>query len=194
MEINKLKVGLCVTGSFCTINDNIHILQGLKSKGVDITAIFSNTVSSSINKFSDPEKRYKIFESLSEKKVIDTIEKAEPIGPKKPFDILLILPCTGNTLSKIANGITDTPVTMAVKAHLRNNLPIVIAISSNDALGANAKNLGLLLNTKNIYFVPFYQDSPNDKEKSLMFKDTKLIDTLLSATNKKQLQPIILGN
>ncbi len=194
MDINGLKIGLCVTGSFCTINDNLQIIQDLKNKGADITVIFSNTVSSSINKFSDPEKRYQIFEAISEKRIIDTIEKAEPIGPKKPFDILLVLPCTGNTLSKLANAVTDTPVTMATKAHLRNNLPVVIAISSNDALSSNAKNLGALLNTKNFYFVPFYQDAPQDKENSLMFKGDKLIETLLFALDKKQLQPVILGN
>ncbi len=193
MKLENLNIGICVTGSFCTLNDNLQVIESIKNEGASITAIFSNTVSDSTNKFSNSISRYETFEKLTQKNIINTIEKAEPIGPKKPFDVLLVLPCTGNTLSKIANGITDTPVTMAVKAHLRNNLPVVIALSSNDALGFNAKNLGLLLNSKNIYFVPFYQDSPLDKEKSLMFKGDKVIDTLLCALEKKQLQPLILG-
>ncbi len=193
MKLDGINIGICVTGSFCTLNDNLDVVKNLKDEGANISAIFSNAVSTSINKFSNSDERYKIFEELTEKNIINTIEKAEPIGPKKPFDALLILPCTGNTLSKIANGITDTPVTMAVKAHLRNNLPVVIAISSNDALGFNGKNLGLLLNSKNIYFVPFYQDSPFDKEKSLMFKGDKVTDTILHAIDKKQLQPLILA-
>ncbi len=144
MKLNEVKVGLCVTGSFCTINDNIHIVQDLKDKGVDISVIFSNSVSTSINKFSDPNKRYELYKNISEKNIIDTIEKAEPIGPNKPFDVLVVLPCTGNTLSKIANGVTDTPVTMSIKAHLRNNLPVVIGISSNDALGLLLKKIQVI--------------------------------------------------
>ncbi len=193
MKLKDLNIGLCITGSFCTINDNIEVIKALKNEGANLTAIFSNSVINSTNKFSDSKKRYKIFEEITEKKIIDTIEKAEPIGPKKLFDVLLVIPCTGNSLSKIANGITDTPVTMAIKAHLRNNLPVVIAISSNDALGFNAKNLGLLLNSKNIFFVPFYQDSPFEKEKSLMFSGENVVDTVLLAKDKKQLQPMIKG-
>lgn len=193
MKLDRLNIGLCITGSFCTINDNIHVVKNLISEGANITAIFSNTVINSTNKFSDAKQRYQTFEEITGKKIIDTIEKAEPIGPNKPFDVLLVLPCTGNTLSKIANGITDTPVTMAVKAHLRNSLPLIIGISSNDALGFNAKNLGLLLNSKNTYFVPFYQDSPYEKEKSLIFSGEKVVDTIIMSLNKKQLQPLILG-
>ncbi len=193
MKLDGLNIGLCVTGSFCTINDNLDVIRELKSEGANITAIFSNSVCTSTNKFSDPKGRYQIFEEITGKRVLDTIEKVEPIGPTKPFDVLLVLPCTGNTLSKIANGITDTPVTMAVKAHLRNSLPLIIGISSNDALGFNAKNLGLLLNSRNIYFVPFYQDSPYEKEKSLIFSGEKVIDTIIMSLNKKQHQPLILG-
>lgn len=191
MKLDGIKLGLCITGSFCTINDNLEVIKSLKEQGADLTSIFSNAVSTSTNKFSDAKTRYNIFEEITNKKIIDTIEKAEPIGPNKPFNALVVIPCTGNTISKIANGITDTPVTMAIKAHLRNGLPVVIAISSNDALGFNAKNIGLLLNTKNIYFVPFYQDSPFDKENSLMFDGDKLVDTVLSSLDKKQLQPIV---
>ncbi len=194
MKLENINIGLCVTGSFCTINDNIEVVKNLKENCNSLTAIFSNAVKTSTNKFSNSETRYKIFEEITGKNIIDTIEKAEPIGPKKLFDVLVVMPCTGNSLSKIANGITDTPVTMAVKAHLRNGLPLVIAISSNDALGFNAKNLGLLLNTNNVFFVPFYQDSPFDKEKSLIFKGDKLIETIQYALNKKQLQPLIVTN
>lgn len=194
MKLDGLNIGICVTGSFCTLNDNLEFIEDLKKQGANITAIFSNTVCTSTNKFSDAKERYKIFENITEKKILDTIEKAEPIGPNKYFDVLTIIPCTGNTLAKLANGITDTPVTMAAKAHMRNNLPVVIAISSNDALGLNAKNLGILLNSKNIYFVPFYQDSPITKEKSLIFKGEFVADTILLSTKGKQLQPLILGS
>lgn len=193
MKLNGIRIGICVTGSFCTLNDNIDFIKNLKNEGACITAIFSNSVCTSTNKFSNAKERYEIFENISKKKILDTIEKAEPIGPNKPFDVLLIMPCTGNTLSKLANSITDTAVTMAAKAHMRNNLPVVIAISSNDALGLNAKNLGILLNSKNIYFVPFYQDDHIKKEKSLIFKGEYVVDTILSAMENHQIQPLILG-
>lgn len=194
MNLNGVNIGLGITGSFCTLNDNMYMFNHLKANGANLTAIFSNTVMVSKNKFSNPETRYTLFEELTEKKVIDTIEKAEPVGPKKLFDVLLVAPCTGNTLSKIANGITDTPVTMAVKAHLRNGSPIVIGISSNDALGFNAPNLGKLLNARNVFFVPFYQDAPIEKENSLIFNGDKVAETLLCAIKGTQLQPVITVN
>ena len=122
-----------------------------------------------------------------------TIPDAEPIGPKALFDILIILPCTGNTLAKLANGITDTPALMAAKAHLRNNKPLLLSLSTNDALGMNMKNIGLLLNTKNIYFVPFGQDDPVKKPNSMTAHTDLLIPALEAALENRQIQPVILG-
>lgn len=123
--------------------------------------------------------------------LIDTITKAEPIGPKNMLDILLICPCTGNTMAKFANGITDSAVLMAAKSHIRNNKPIVIGISTNDGLGQNLKNIAELLNTKNTYFIPFNQDDYENKPKSLVLNYTKIIDTLKYALDNKQIQPVI---
>ena len=120
-----------------------------------------------------------------------TIEQAEPIGPKSLLDILVILPCTGNTIAKLANGITDTPVLMAAKAHLRNDKPLLLSVSTNDALGMNMKNIGLLLNAKNIYFVPFGQDDPVKKPNSMTAHTELLIPSLEAALEKRQYQPVI---
>jgi len=130
-------------------------------------------------------------EEYTGRKVICTVKDAEPIGPKKLLDALVIAPCTGNTLSKIANGITDSCVSMAAKAHLRNRRPVILSIATNDGLGAGAKNIGLLLNTSNIYFVPFGQDDPIGKPTSLIAHQDMIEETLLSALNGKQYQPVI---
>ena len=130
---------------------------------------------------------------MTGKEPITTIEDAEPIGPKNMFDIMSIIPCTGNTLAKLANGITDTPVLMAAKAHIRNNKPLVISIATNDALGLNLKNIGTLLNTKNIYFVPFGQDSPESKPKSMIAHTHLLKLTLESAMEGQQIQPVVIS-
>ena len=129
--------------------------------------------------------------NITGKEPISTIPDAEPIGPKALFDILLIAPCTGNTLSKLANGISDTPVLMAAKAHLRNNRPLVISLSTNDALGMNLKNIGILLNTKNIYFVPFGQDNYRTKPNSMIAHTNLIPQTIQQALNGKQIQPVI---
>ncbi len=124
---------------------------------------------------------------------ITTIEDAEPIGPKDMFHVMAVIPCTGNSLAKMANGITDTPVLMAAKAHIRNNKPLVISLATNDALGINLKNIGTLINQKNIYFVPFGQDSPNGKPKSMIAHTNLLSQTLEYALEGKQIQPVILS-
>jgi len=118
---------------------------------------------------------------------------AEPVGPEKTLDVLVVAPCTGNTLAKLANGITDTPVLMAAKAHLRNQRPVVLAISTNDGLGLNARNIGILINTKNIYLVPFGQDNPTGKPNSLKAQMNLIVDTILQALEGKQLQPLLLS-
>lgn len=193
MQLDKLNVGLAITGSFCTLNSFIPEIKKLKEEGANITAIFSDIVATLDNKFSTAAQRHETILEITGNEPITSIVGAEPIGPKKLFDILIVAPCTGNTLAKIANSISDTPVTMGVKSHLRGNRPVIIGISTNDALGGNGKNLGALLNTKNIYFVPFFQDSPIEKEKSLCFEQTLLVDTIKCALAGRQIQPLVLG-
>ncbi len=185
------KIGIAITGSFCTFKSVLEAIEDLCAHGFDLTPIFSfNAASLDTRFFMAQDFREKII-SLTGKEPITTIVEAEPIGTSAGLELMLVAPCTGNTLAKIANGITDTPVTMAVKATLRNNRPVVLSVSSNDALGANAKNLGLLMNTKNIYFVPFGQDSPKNKSNSLIADTTLITATCSAALEGKQLQPVM---
>lgn len=193
MKLKKLKIGLGVTGSFCNLKDIKNIIEKLKSEEVEtILPIVSNNIQKEVNRFGTPEETINMLENLTGNKVIDTISKAEPIGPKNLIDIMIISPCTGNTLAKLNNGISDTPVLMAAKSHLRNNKPVLLGIASNDALGANAKNIGELLNTKNIFFIPFRQDDYDKKPKSLVFDYTKIIEAAEAALDNKQIQPILI--
>lgn len=143
-------------------------------------------------RFGNADELKQNVKEICKKEIIHEIPAAEPIGPKALFDILVVSPCTGNTAAKIALGITDTPVTMAVKAHLRNKKPVVLAIATNDALGASAKNIGLLQNTKNIFFVPYGQDDAKKKETSLVCDFTKLPETVEAALKGEQIQPMII--
>jgi len=158
-----------------------------------MTAIMSENAAETDTRFGCAENVKKQLLEISGKEIICTITEAEPVGPKKLFDVLAVAPCTGNTLAKLASGIADSTVTMACKAHLRNGRPIVIAVSTNDALGANAKNIGELLNRKNIYFVPFRQDDPHGKPNSLIAELALLKDTIEASLEGRQLQPVILG-
>lgn len=191
MELEGKKVGIALTGSFCTFEKIFVELKKLVEAGADVYTIFSNASQQITSRFGNPEEFMKKAEEITGKKPIVTIEGAEPIGPKGYLDILVIFPCTGNTIAKLANGITDTPVLMSAKAHLRNNKPLVISVSTNDALGMNMKNIGLLLNAKNIYFVPFGQDDPVKKNNSLIAHTEKLIPTLELALEGEQYQPIL---
>ena len=166
-------------------------LQKLKDAGAQIYPIFSNATQTITSRFGSPEHYIEKITKLTGRPPISCIEGAEPIGPKGYLDILTILPCTGNTAAKLANGITDTPVLMAAKAHLRNSKPLVISISTNDGLGMNMKNIGLLLNAKNIYFVPFGQDDFKKKPNSLVAHTELLIPTLEAALEHKQYQPLL---
>lgn len=187
------KIGLAVTGSFCTFKNLLTAVDDLLASGYDLTPIFSFNVSSLDTRFFKASDFEEAIRRKTGKTPIKTIVDAEPIGTAMGLELMLVAPCTGNTLAKIAHGITDTPVTMAVKAQLRNNRPVVLSISSNDALGANAKNLGSLLNTRNVYFVPFAQDAPTKKSNSLI-ADTALIRaTCDAALQGKQLQPVLFG-
>lgn len=185
------KIGLAVTGSFCTFANLLVAVDDLVAHEFDITPIFSFNVSNLDTRFFAAKDYEETIRQKTGKAPIKSIVDAEPIGTAKGLELMLVAPCTGNTLAKIAHGITDTPVTMAVKAQLRNNRPVVLSISSNDALGANAKNIGILLNTRNVYFVPFAQDAPDKKSNSLI-ADTKLIrQTCELALQGKQLQPVL---
>ncbi len=191
MKLKGLKVGLAVTGSFCTFDKIEEVTKVLVDQGADIYPIFSTNVQTTDSRFGDTGEYVKRIAAMTGNKPILNVEEAEPIGPKAYLDILLIAPCTGNTLAKLANGITDSPVLMAAKAHLRNSKPLVISISTNDAMGINFKNVGELFNVKNIYFVPFGQDDPIKKPTSLIAHTDHICDTLEYALEGKQIQPVI---
>ncbi len=192
MNADSIKLGFAFTGSFCTMRIATDVLRSVKEKGYDVYPIMSETVYSTDTRFGKCRDFIDEIENITNKKIISTIAAAEPIGPKKIIDALLIAPCTGNTLAKIALGINDGCVPLAAKATLRNNRPVIIAPSTNDALGANAKNIGLLLNTENIFFVPFCQDDPIGKNNSLIAKWDMVIPTIEEALKYKQIQPVIM--
>lgn len=193
MKLKKLKIGLGITGSFCNLKDMKSIIENLQKEEVEtILPIVSYNIQKETNRFGTPEETISVIEELTGNNVIDTISKAEPIGPKNLIDLMIIAPCTGNTLAKLNTGISDTPVLMATKSHLRNNKPVLLGIASNDALGANAKNIGELLNTKNIYFIPFRQDDYENKPKSLVYDYTRLIAAAEAAMDYTQVQPILI--
>lgn len=188
----NLKVGYAMCGSFCTLKRAVEGIKVLKEKDFDIYPIMSPITYSTDTRFGKAADFIGEVEEICGKKIISTVKEAEPIGPKGLLDVLVISPCTGNTLGKIANGITDSSVSMAAKAHLRNGRPLVLTIATNDALSASAKNIGSLMNTKNVYFVPFGQDDAFKKPTSLISDFSLIYDTVISALDGKQLQPILL--
>lgn len=185
------KIGLCITGSFCTFANIIKVVDELADSGYDITPVFSYNVSTLDTRFFKQSDFENIIVQKTGKYPVKSIVDAEALT-KSGIELMLVAPCTGNTLAKIAHGITDTPVTMAVKATLRTNKPVVLSISSNDALGANAANIGALLNTKNVYLVPFGQDAPDKKPHSLIADTSLVLPTVQKALQGMQIQPIIL--
>jgi dipicolinate synthase subunit B len=189
-----VKIGVVLTGSHCTIENVIPQLENLKNEGAEISPVFSYTVDQVDNRFYKVKDLKEQISKITDKEIINTIVGAEPIGPGKHLDIVIVVPATGNTIAKLANGIVDTPALMAVKAQLRNQRPVVIAISTNDALSINAKNIGMLLNMKNIYFVPFRQDNPVEKATSVVADLDKIPDTIARALQGNQIQPILLGS
>lgn len=191
MSLKGVKVGWGIAGSFCNYEYVFPQIERLKDLGADIYPIMSYNAASIDTRFGKSEDWNQKLREITGREIIQTIQDAEPVGPKLKLDIMIVAPCTGNTLAKIANAITDTPLTMACKAHLRNQRPLVLAIATNDALGANAKNIGLLLNMKNIYFVPFGQDDPFKKPNSMIANFEKIEETLREALKGKQIQPII---
>ena len=191
MNISSVQLGFALTGSFCTLRTVIDVLRKTKEYGFNILPIMSESVFFTDTRFGKCKDFIEEVEGICENKIISSITAAEPIGPKKLIDALVIAPCTGNTLAKLANGVNDSPVALAAKATLRNNRPVIIAPSTNDGLSASAKNIGLLLNTKNIYFVPFGQDDPFKKNNSLVAKFDQIIPAIESALKGEQLQPIL---
>lgn len=192
-DFSGIKIGIGLTGSYCTYEHIFPAIENLKKSGADLLTIFSDRASTTSSRFGDCKEFMKRALEITGKEPITTIPAAEPIGPKSLVDILVIAPCTGNTLSKLANGISDTPVLMAAKSHLRNNKPLVIFLSTNDALGMNLKNIGILLNTKNIYFVPFGQDNYETKPNSMIAHINLLPQTIKKALGYKQIQPVIIS-
>ena len=186
-----INIGFAITGSFCTHEKILEEIKKLSQKDYNIIPIVTNAVFKTNTRFGDAKNFLKNLETITKNKVISTITDAEPLGPQNKIDILVIAPCTGNTISKLALGITDNAVLMTAKSHQRNNKPIVVGISSNDALGLNLKNIATLLNSKNFFFVPFSQDSPQNKPKSLVANWEKLEETIKSALLGKQLEPLI---
>lgn len=193
MKLKNKKVGIAITGSHCTLHTAIKEIENLIREGAEVFPILSPSVSQSDTKFGSAQEWMEKLEVVTGHKPITTIVEAEPIGPKKIIDVLVIAPCTGNTMAKLANGITDTPVLMAAKAHLRNQKPVVIGIATNDGLGANARNLGIILNMKNVYLIPFGQDNPVEKKNSLIANWDLLLETTTLALKGKQIQPLLIG-
>ncbi len=191
--MSEATVGFAVCGSFCTFKRTIPQMKRLKENGFKVIPIMSHTAYSTDTRFGKCRDFTAEIEEICEEKIIYTISGAEPIGPKKLLDALVIAPCTGNTLGKMANGITDTAVTLAAKAHLRNARPVIIAVSTNDALGAAAKNIGILMNSKNIFFVPMSQDDSKEKPNSIVADFDKIPETVkyVLATNQ-QPQPMLV--
>ena len=190
--MSSTRIGFAMCGSFCTFSKAITQMESLTKKDYLITPIMSENAYKTDTRFGTAQEHIEKIESITGKKPIHTISDAEPIGPRSMVDIITVTPCTGNTLAKIANGITDTPVTMAVKSLLRIGKPVVITLASNDALGISAQNLGKILNYKNIYLVPISQDDPVKKPNSLVAHFDMLEQTIIYALQTKQVQPIFM--
>lgn len=187
--MNKV-VGFALCGSFCTFAEVIPQIETLRKLNYDIVPIMSEIAYNTDTRFGRAEEFISRIETVCKHEILHTIPQVEPIGPKKMLDLLIIAPCTGNTAAKLANGITDTSVTMAAKSHLRNGRPLVIAVSTNDGLTGAAKNIGSLLNYRNVYLVPFRQDDPLKKPRSLMADFTLIPEAVEAALKGEQLQPI----
>ena len=191
--MENLNVGFAMCGSFCTFSSVIEQMQALlKNENVNIIPIMSSTAYSTDTRFGKSSYFKEKIEKMTNNSIVHTIAGAEPIGPKKLLDILIIAPCTGNTLAKLANGITDSPVTLAAKAHLRNQRPVVIAVSTNDALSSSAKNIGQLMNYKNIFFVPMKQDDFSNKPTSVVADFSLIEQSMKNALEGIQIQPVLL--
>lgn len=191
-EIGGKTVGFALTGSFCTYAKIFDEIKKLLDAGAKVVPIMSEASMSTDTRFGNSADITTRLESLTQTTVISTIENAEPIGPGGFLDILVIAPCTGNTIAKLSNAITDGCVTMAAKAHVRNGKPLLLGVSTNDGLSANAKNIGNLLARKNVFFIPFGQDDPIKKCNSLVFNSELLLPSIEKALDFEQIQPILV--
>lgn len=192
MSLEGKRIGFGLTGSHCTYSAVFPEIEKLVQAGCEVIPVVTATVKNTDTRFGNGEDWIKRIEDLTGNKVIDSIVKAEPLGPKLPLDCMVIAPLTGNTMSKLANAITDSPVLMAAKTTLRNGKPVVLGISTNDALGLNGVNLMKLMASKNLFFVPFGQDDPKNKPNSMVARMTMLVSTIESAISGKQVQPVIV--
>ena len=188
--MKTLRIGLALTGSYCTYDKALAALTALAQRH-EVTALMSENAYGTDTRFGDASEYVRRLEAVTGRPVLHTIPEAEPVGPGDFFDVLAVAPCTGNTAAKLAAGITDTAVTMAVKSQLRGGKPVVLAFGSNDGLAASAKNIGELLNRKHIYFVPMYQDDPVKKPRSLAADYGRLEETILAAYEGRQIEPIL---
>lgn len=193
MDFSNCNIGYGITGSFCTFAKTRKEVVRLTEMGANVIPIFSYQAQSCDTRFGSAKEFVEGICEITGNEGIKTMQQAEPIGPNNFLDIMVIAPCTGNSAAKLCNGITDTPVLMAAKAHMRNGKPLVVAISTNDALGVNFKTIGGLMNMKNIYFVPFGQDNHKSKPNSMIAKMELLPESIEAAMKGKQLQPILVG-
>ena len=193
MNEKELRVGFVFTGSFCTYDKVFPALAACKERFGEVIPILSNFSAVTDTRFGTAAEFAEKMTEICGQAPWSSIPEVEPIGPQKLLDVLVIAPCTGNTLAKLAHGITDTTVTMAAKSHLRCGRPVVIAFSTNDGLSASAKNIGELLNRKHYYFVPFGQDDPESKPRSLVSELSLLPETMEAALEGRQLQPILVS-
>ena len=187
-----MKIGFVMTGSFCTFIKALRAMENLVSLGHSVTPILSEHAGGMDTRFGTADDLRERLRNITGSEIIDSIAGAEPIGPKRMFDVLIVVPCTGNTLGKLANGIADSPVSFACKAHLRNGRPVLLAVSTNDGLSGSAANLGALLARRHFYFVPFGQDSPTGKPASLVAHFSLLPEAAEAALHGEQLQPLLV--
>ena len=185
------RIGCVMTGSFCTFEKVFEVWAKMRDAGAELYPIMSFNAASLDTRFYPARDAVMLFEEITGRKVWNTIQQVEPIGPKKLLDAVVVAPCTGNTLAKIANGMTDTPAAMAVKSHLRNGRPVVIAVSTNDGLSGSAINLGKLMGTKHIFLVPFRQDDWRGKPNSLVADFDLIADSTAEALENRQIQPVL---
>ncbi|WP_339249789.1 dipicolinate synthase subunit B [Sporosarcina sp. FSL W8-0480] len=186
------RIGLGITASHCTYDQILPVISELQENGATVVPVITHSVLTAATRFGTGEEWIKRIEEATGEKVISTIVGAEPFGPTSPVDIMIIAPMTGNSISKFANAATDSPVLMAAKATLRNGSPVLLGISTNDALGLNGQNVMKLLNMKNVFFIPFGQDDPYKKPNSLISDFTKMVPAAAAALEYKQLQPLLI--
>ncbi len=189
--MEPLNIGFALCGSFCTFSQAIPQLEALAAEGHYVYPVMSFNAFTLDTRFGKAADHIARIEAACGRKIIATLPDAEPIGPKKLLDVLIIEPCTGNTLAKLAHGVADTPVTLAAKSHLRNARPVLIAVSTNDALSGAAKNIGLLQNCKNVFFIPYRQDDSENKPTSVVADFTRTKEAVTYALQGKQLQPVL---